>query len=135
MAKARSRVLLVDAIINLVLGATLLWFRLTATWLGIPDSASAFYPMILGGVLFGIGLALLWETFRQDSQPIGLGLGGAVAINLSGGAVLALWLLLGDLGLPARGQAILWSLVIILFSISAVELLARASHGGSEESG
>ena len=125
MVKVRSRVLLVDALINLVLGIALLAFELTAAWLGIPESRSAFYPMILGAVLFGIGIALIWESFRGESQPAGLGIAGAIAINLSGGVVLTLWLLFGDLRLPIRGQAILWTLAVALVVISGVELLAR----------
>jgi hypothetical protein len=128
MAAARSRVLIVDALINLVLGLALLSFRLTAHWLGIPDSTSAFYPMILGGVLFGIGVALLWETVRGEAQSVGLGLAGAVAINLSGGLVLTMWLLLGDLDLPLRGKVILWVLAGVLVSISFAELVIRAER-------
>ena len=128
MTKARSRVLLVDALINLVLGVALMAFELTAVWLGIPDAPNAFYPTILGAVLFGIGLALLFETFRQESQLVGLGLAGAITINLSGGAVLTLWLLFGDLSLPMRGQVILWSLAVILIVISSAELLAPAER-------
>lgn len=129
MSVPGRRALWVDALINLILGVALLAFRWTATWLGIPDATSAFYPMILGGVLFGIGLALLWETFRNDDQPAGLGLAGAVAINLSGGLVLVLCLLLGDLKLPLRGTVILWSLALLLLLISLVELSARFRPG------
>jgi hypothetical protein len=125
MARTRSQVLLVDALINLVLGMALLAFPLTASWLGLPGTTSLFYPTILGAVLFGIGLALVWETIRRGTQPAGLGLGGAVAINLSGGLVLTFWLLIGDLDIPLRGHVILWMLAAALVVISVTELAAR----------
>ena len=42
-------------------------------------------------VVFGIGLAMLIECYRKSSRFVGLGLGGAIAINLCGGFVLAVW--------------------------------------------
>jgi hypothetical protein len=82
---------------------------------------SSFYPSILGGVLLGIGLALLIESYRQSNRLIGLGLGGAIAINLCGGFVLAIWLLYGSLNLPLRGQIFLWALVLLLVGLSSIE--------------
>ncbi len=82
--------------------------------------------MILGAVLFGIGIALIWEGIRGDGQLVGLGLGGAIAINLSGGLALTGWLLFGDLSLPLRGQLFLWGLASILVLISLAELRMRS---------
>ena len=53
---------------------------------------------------------------------VGLGLGGAVSINLCGGAVLAAWLMGGSLSLTTIGQVTLWSLVVFLVGLSALEL-------------
>jgi len=51
-------------------------------------------------------------------------LGGAVAINLSGGfVVLILWLFFGDLNIPLRGYFFLWLIAIILVGISMIEVL------------
>jgi hypothetical protein len=77
---------------------------------------------LLGGVLIGIGIALLIERSRGRS---GLGLAGAISINLCAGLVLAGWLLFGSLDLPLRGQLFLWLLVVLLVGISGVELRAR----------
>jgi hypothetical protein len=93
--------------------------------LGMPMADPSFYPSILGGVLFGIGLALLIECYRQSNGFIGLGLGGAIAINLCGGLVLAIWLLSDSLYLPLRGQIFLWSLVLLLVGISLIEGFAQ----------
>jgi hypothetical protein len=92
--------LLIDAVINLALG------------------------VLLGAILFGIGLALLLERSRERTHIGGLGLGGAVAINLCGGIALALWLLFGDLDVPMRGQVIMWCLAGVLFAISVIEWAA-----------
>ena len=122
--KTEKLLLLIDAIINLGLGVLLVLFpRALVAALGVPSADSAFYPSILGAVLFGIGLALL----IQRSRGSGLGLGGAVAINLSGGVVLGLWLLFGGLEMPLRGQLLLWGLAALLVGISAVEILASRS--------
>ena len=126
----RTLLLRIDAAINLLLGVLLLVFpqRLVDA-LGIPAAEQVFYPSILGAVLFGIGIALLLE---QRSGG-GLGLAGAVAINLCGGIALAFWLLFGDLALPARGIVFLWTLVTVLVGLSAVELLTHAGRKGARE--
>jgi hypothetical protein len=117
--------LVIDAVINLILGSLLLFFPSSvADLLGVPPITPRFYPAILGAMLFGIGLALLIERFRFLGLT-GLGLGGAVAINLSGGIVLSAWLLFGGLELPVRGLVFLWGLVIILVGISTTELIAK----------
>jgi hypothetical protein len=126
MAMKGTALILTDAIINLVLGLLLLVFPDSLVQLlGIPPAESAFWPSILGAVLFGIGLALLLTLVRRDFG--GLGLGGAIAINLSAGLVLAAWLIAGNLDLPPRGMLFLWAIVILLFGISLVEIFASRS--------
>jgi hypothetical protein len=125
MARSVSVLLSIDAAINLLLGILLLAFcRPIANFLGVPTTDVTFYPTLLGAVLFGIGLALIIESRRKPSGPVGLGLGGAVAINLSGGIVLLIWLLSGTLNLPLRGLIFLWTLALILVGLSSIELLA-----------
>jgi hypothetical protein len=122
-----ATLLMLDAAINLVLGALLLVFPAPFVGaLGVPPSESAFYPSLLGAVLLGIGIALLLQRYRAAD---GLGLMGALSINLSGGFVLAGWLLLGHLGLPWRGRVLLWALVLILAGISTIELAVHVSGG------
>ena len=104
----RKKVLFVDAFINLILGILLLIFSQTIVdILGVPSTEQHFYPNILGGVLIGIGVALLIECYRKSDAFVGLGLGGAVSINMCGGIVLALWLLFGNLIIPATGKLFL----------------------------
>ncbi|NNL76615.1 MAG: hypothetical protein HKO68_09810, partial [Desulfobacterales bacterium] len=72
--------LLIDGIINLVLGIILLFFPLGLVELiGLPYTNTNFYPVILGAVLFGIGIALLIERYGAHKDIRGLGLGGAIA--------------------------------------------------------
>ena len=118
-------ILFVDAIINFVLGVLLLIFSPEiASWLGVPLSSTSFYPNILGAIFIGITIALLIDVKgKKDSGNMGLGLLGAISINLCGGTMLALWLILGDLELPVRGFTILWIIVFILIIVSVTELI------------
>ena len=125
----RSVLLTIDGIINLTLGIllTLLPAPLVK-FLGIPV-VPRFFPNILGGVLIGIGIALFLERGIKGRSGSGLGLDGAIAINLCGGLVLAGWLILGDLALTLAGQLFMWTLVILLVGISIAELIARIRTG------
>jgi len=127
----RSSLLKVDAGVNLALGALLIVFPAPVVRApGVPPAEPAFYPSILGAVLFGIGLALLQEARRSADGLVGLGLGGAVATNLSGGLVLTGWLVAGGLALPLRGHVILWALV----GISSAEVLRHRRSGAESPS-
>jgi hypothetical protein len=125
--KATRTILIIDAAINLILGLLLLLFPpQVIDFLGIPPSEHSFYPNILGAVLSGIGIALLVEYLRRSGSPVGLGLGGAIAINLCGGLALAGWLVFGELDIRARGRIFLWAVAAILVAVSSVEVLASA---------
>ncbi len=118
-------VLIVDAIINFALGLLLLGFSPSVVGsLGVPPSSTNFYPNILGAVFIGITIALLISAYAAGRfKNAGLGLPGAISINLCGGIVLALWLIFGQLDMPARGFVFLWALVIVLTALSTVELV------------
>ena len=122
--KQGKKLILVDSIINLFLGIILLAYSEPIIYFfGLPISDSNFYPNILGAILFGIGIALFIEYKRKD-EFIGLGLGGAICINMMGGIVLFLWLAFGNLSIPIQGKIILWTLDITLIGISSFELMA-----------
>lgn len=121
-----SLLLVIDAVINYVLGILCLLYPFVATAVGVPIVENSFYPSILGAVLFGIGIALSIEYFRKRGGMGGLGLAGAVAINLAGGVVLVLWLIFGNLAIPTRGFVFLWLLAAILVLISGYELYEHA---------
>ena len=120
----RRYILFIDALINFILGILLLFYSPALDEvLGMPHAARGFYANILGGIFIGITAALLVEMFRKKPDRfIGLGLLGALCINICGGLVLTAWLMLGDLALPLRGFIILWSLAGALVVVSSLEL-------------
>lgn len=115
--------LVIDAMINFVLGFLLVVFPTDVVeLLGLPMANHAFYPTMLGAVLIGISIALLLECNRRGSGMVGLGLGGAIAINLCAAFVLTFWLLNGKLRVSLFGQIILWIITVILVVISSFEI-------------
>ena len=127
MKKKHAILLTIDGIINLALGILLLLFPLgMAELLGVPQSNMNFYPTILGAVIFGIGVALLIERYGFTRNIRGLGLGGAIAINLCGAIALLIWLVSTSLDIPLRGHVILWSVAIIVLVVGIVEILAQS---------
>ena len=127
MKKKQKILLIIDGIVNLVLGILLLLFPFgIAELLGVPESHINFYPTILGAVIFGIGIALLIEAYGAQRGMRGLGLGGAIAINMCGATALVGWLVVSPLGIPMRGYIILWTIAIIVLLIGLVELLTKS---------
>jgi hypothetical protein len=124
--------LIIDAIINYSLGILCILYSFIAETIGVPIVENSFYPTILGALLIGIGLALTIECYRKQDGMIGLGLGGAVVINLSGGFVLILWLIFGNLDIPLRGHIFLWLLAVILVVISSIELFVHLKKIGKK---
>ena len=120
----KKTTLLIDASINFILAILLLAFSpALVNFLGVPDTDNSFYPNILGAIFLGITIALVIEANRKHSDRyVGLGLIGAIIINLSGGLVLLLWLLIGGLNLPLKGLIFLWVLDILLVVVSSIEL-------------
>jgi hypothetical protein len=125
-----SILIAVDSVVNVLLGLLLLIFppRLVE-WLGLPLPSSAFYVRILGAVILGIGVALAIEFRREPSSSlVGLGIGGAVAINLCGGGALVAYLTFGDLSLSMEGKIVLWILAAVVIGLGLVELVTNLSH-------
>ena len=129
MERKHEILLIIDGIINLALGIILLFFPLgIAEVLGVPKSHMGFYPTILGGVIFGIGIALFIERYGSLRNIRGLGLGGAIAINFCGAIVLLIWLLSTPFEIPLRGYIILWSIAIIVLLVGMVEMITKSWH-------
>ncbi len=130
----RRTLLELDGFGNILLGLVLAMFPApVARILGLPDVEQAFYPSLFGAVLIGIGVALLLERFRRAEHLIGLGLSGALIINLCFGIALAAWLTVADLVLPFRGYLVLWILVAVLVGFGSVELWVQIRHRPNPE--
>ena len=125
---ARNNLLLVvDGIVNLVLGVLLVFFptQLMDAF-DLPKAETFFYVNILGAVLFGIGMALLLECFAGKRGVTGLGIGGAIPINLFAVGVLIFWLVSGGLELSQSGAIFLWGITIIVLGIAVAELVTKS---------
>ena len=131
MEGKHKKLLVVDGFANLLLGILLLFFPLEiAQFLGVPQPESNFYPTILGGVIFGIGVALLIERYGFDKGVRGLGLGGAIVINICGSLVLLGWLILAPPAIPTRGLILLWGIGLFVLGIGVVEWAAKSWRYG-----
>jgi hypothetical protein len=123
-AMMEKMLLRIDGIINLSLGLLLLIFpRGMVNALGLPVPSTDFYVNLFGGVLVGISLALFLQGSLEGRGVTGLGIQGAVVINLCGAGVLLAWLLSGKLDLPKKGGWFLWGIVIVVFMIAVGEIL------------
>lgn len=125
----RSQILLVDAVISLVLGVALAVFpNRLAELLGLPPAETKFYPSLLGAVVTGVAIALFVEWKRRPAETAGLGVRGAIAIDLCAALALAAWLLFGGLDLPIRGQIVLWAITALLVIVSGFGLAANRTR-------
>jgi MFS family permease len=122
--KTRRVALLIDAVINFILGVLLLAYSPDlANLLGVPITESAFYPNLLGAIFIGITSALLVEAFKKkQTSRVGLGMFGAICVNLCGSIVLLIWLIMGNLDLPVRGMVFLWIIALSVLMVSSLEL-------------
>ncbi|MGD9082149.1 MAG: hypothetical protein PVJ50_05025 [Desulfobacterales bacterium] len=119
--------LIIDGIVNLLLGMLLLLFPFgMAQLFGVPQPNINFYPTILGAVIFGIGISLLIEAYGKPYGIHGLGIAGAIAINFCGAGVLTLWLISDPFNLPLRGYIILWAIAIVVLALGFIELLGKS---------
>ena len=123
--KNKNLLLIVDGLINLVLGILMLFFPTRLIdYFDLPKTDNNFYINILGAVLFGIGIALLVERFRGQLHMSGLGITGAITINLCGSSTLIAWLLFGNLNLSPGGSILLWTIALIVMGVAIIEILS-----------
>ena len=73
----------------------------------------------------GLGLALLLERWKPGGWATGLGLTGAIAINLCGAGVVVGWLLFAPQMIPPRGRITLWIIALLVIGIGLIELQHR----------
>jgi len=125
--KAKNLLLVVDGIINLALGILMVFFpNQMIQAFDLPKADNNFYINILGAVLFGIGIALLLERFSNQLHMSGLGIAGAIAINIFGSGTLIAWLLFGNLNLSLGGSILLWNIAAIVLGVAIIEIFSRS---------
>jgi len=78
---------------------------------------------VLGAVLFGIGWALVLEARRPGSG--GLGMRGAIAINLCGALAVLAWLVTAEAQLPVSGVVTLAAVAGVVLLLAGIEMVAR----------
>ena len=122
MKNEEKILLIVDGVVNTLLGLVLLTFPFgSGEILGLPKSENNFYPMILGAVLLGIGIALFIEVKYFYKGKRGLGLDGAIVINMVAGVALILILIFGQPNVSTTGLIILWIVGLSVLIIGFVE--------------
>ena len=125
-----SKLLEVDGIGNVLLGLPLILFpRAVLQFLGLSATGGTLFPVILGSIFIGIGIALLVQRFKPTVG--GLGLGGAMSINLVFGVVLAGWLVVAGSDLLFRGALLLWALVLALVGIGLAEVFSMSRRASA----
>jgi len=90
--------------------------------LGLPAVSSRFYPSVLGGVLIGIAVALF---VAHRGGTAGLGLDGAIAINICGAGTVVAWLLWVPRDFSVTGRATLWVVAVLVLGTGFIELVHR----------
>jgi len=114
--------LLIDAAVDLALGVALLAAPAgVVRLLGLPGAGGFFYTTVLGAVLVGIGIALLLSA----RSLAGLGLAGAVAIDLCGALAVMAWLIAHPSALPLRGRIVLSAVAGTVLALAVAGLAHR----------
>ena len=122
MKKEDKILLLIDGIVNLAVGLVLLCYPLgIGDYLELPKSDNNFYPVILGALIFSIGIALFVERKYYELGIRGLGIEGAIIINIITSSALIIFLIFGRLNISIVGSIILWFVGILVFIIGVVE--------------
>ena len=115
------QLLWLETLLKLAAGAALVLVPLTTIRvLGLPASATGFWPRLLGVLLIGVAAAAYIEGAWAGSR--GLGLAGLVIINILGAAMLALLAMFGGGAQTRRGAVSLWTLVVLLLLLALLEI-------------
>jgi len=116
-----QQLLWIETLLKLAAGAALVIAPLTSIkLLGLPASANAFWPRLLGGVLLGLAAATFLEGASERGR--GIGMAGLILINTAGAAVLAFSAAFGGSAPTLRGRLVQWSIVVVLFVLSLFEI-------------
>jgi hypothetical protein len=120
-----DQLLWLETLLKGSIGLMMLMMPITSAKLaGLPHGNFAFWPRLFGAALLGIAAAFAVEGYTQLNANIsarGLGLGGAIAINLV--TVLSLIGTLIFKGVTTRrGLLLLWSFILLLVLLMLFEI-------------
>ena len=119
----RDQLLWVEAIVRGALALALIAVpKQVIAVLGLPRTEDTFWPRLVGAIFTGMAIAAYFEGHFKPAS--GLGLGGAIAINLATAFALATALVVGGLALPRRGRLLMWISTAALVVLSLFELAA-----------
>lgn len=116
-----QQLLWIETLVKLAPGLALLlapgW---TARALGLPRDPTGFWPRLLGGTLVGLAAGFVLEGWIGNVH--GIGLAGALAVNLAAAGTIAGLLILGKAAPSRRGRILLWLAVALLVLLALLEL-------------
>ena len=116
-----DQILWFDALLKLAAGLPLAILPQAAIAVfGLPRVQNGFYARLFGAVLVGLALAVIVEG-RSGHTQAGLGPGGALAINITGGVFLIGQVVLGRSDMSMRGRLLCWGIVAALSVLSIAE--------------
>lgn len=116
-----QQLLWIETVLKLATGIALLALPgPLARAFGLPRDSTGFWPRLLGAVLVGLAAAFVLEGWIGNVH--GLGLAGALAINLATVMALAGLLILGKAAPTRRGRILLWCVVAVLALLALFEL-------------
>lgn len=116
-----QQLLWIETLLKFVPGVLLVLAPLTTLRvLGLPRPEIGFWPRLTGALLVGIAGALFLEGAWPGHG--GLGLAGAIVINLCGASVLASLLTLEAGPTTTRGRTTIWLIVCVLVVVSVFEI-------------
>lgn len=107
------------------IGLILIFLPITAARMaGLPHGNVAFWPRLFGAALLGIAGAFAVEGYNLAGGAIeakGLGLGGAVIINLT--TIVSLFgTLIFSAVATRRGKVLIWLMILVLLFLTLFEI-------------
>jgi hypothetical protein len=125
-----SVLLTVDGALKLLAGILLIIFpKGLAHFLGLPMPATWLYSMVLGGVLVGIGGALVMQQL-MDRPIAARGIELPIVMNFAGAGALIGALVARHLDLPLNGDIFLWIVVVAVLIMGAGEIILHVRQVG-----
>jgi hypothetical protein len=88
--------------------------------LGLPAAEPSFWPRVCGALMGGIAFAIAAVGLNWTST--GIGLGGAIAIDVTLAVTLLSTLVIGPTAPTRRGRLLLWVLVLALVALALVSV-------------